>query len=77
MTEATARWMLVSDGYTEEEKRLARLWLLQRRLFPSDAGLITPVWERYRDPGPLTVSIGEIMRARGGGRGGDHDQGAA
>lgn len=77
MTKATAWRMITGDGYTDEEKRLARLWLLQRRLFPSDAGLLTPIWERYRNPGPLTVSIGEIIRAGGGGRGGDPDQGAA
>lgn len=60
MTPTIARQIQTSPGYTQEERRLARLWLRQRQLFPGDGDLLAD------ETGRLTVTIGEVIAWRRG-----------
>lgn len=71
MTEGIARRIIGDSTYSPEERRLARLWLRQRRLFPGDGRW----WrqEAWRQspavtdtPGRLMGSIAELLAAKRG-----------
>lgn len=69
MTENIARHIAADPVVSPEERRLARLWLCQRRLFPGDGGW----WrqEAWREsqalvdrPQPLVGTIAELLSAK-------------
>ena len=71
MTENIARHIMIDPASSPEERRHARLWLRQRRLFPGDGRW----WreEAWREsqalvdrPGRLTGTIAELLEAKRG-----------
>ena len=71
MTENIARHIMIDPASSPEERRHARLWLRQRRLFPGDRSW----WrqEAWREspavtdtPGRLMGSIAELLAAKRG-----------